>query len=187
MIEKDTNITSLPTRNQHAPLAITEKEQNLYRSASRIGIATGLRSMTPLALLVWTSDQEHNTLAQTLQERPSPLKIAAGLAAIGEIVGDKLPFTPGRLTTGPLIGRLTIGAFAGAIIFKRAGQSPVQGAIRGAIGAGIGSIVGYSYRTFFAQTTGIPDLILAGIEDAVALSLGWQATQMEQDTNNPKA
>jgi uncharacterized membrane protein len=187
MIEKNTNITSLPTRNQHQPLTATEKEQDLNRSASRIGIVTGLRSMTPLALLAWTSDQEHTTLAEVVQERPSALKIAAGVAALGEIIGDKLPFTPSRLKTGPLVGRMAIGAFAGAIIFRRAGQSPVQGAIRGAIGAGIGSFIGYSYRTFFAQTTGIPDLVLATIEDAVALSLGWQTVQNAQDATDFQA
>jgi uncharacterized membrane protein len=181
MLEKDIHSIALPTSNQHPNqlLSIADREQNIYRAASRIGIVAGLRSMIPLAFLIWTSDQEHNTLPEAIEKRSlvSVLETAAGLAVLGEIIADKLPFTPSRLKTGQFLGRLIIGAVAGTVICKRANQSPFEGAIRGAIGAGIGTIAGYTYRTFFTQTTSMPDIVLASIEDIIALGIGWQAVQ----------
>ncbi len=188
MHKKDTNIMTLPTRNQqNQPLTMMERESDAYRSATRIGITAGLRSMTPLALLAWTSEQEHNIpLAATQEHRPSTLQAITGLAAVGEIIADKLPTIPSRLESRFFVGRMIIGAVAGAIICRRAGQPLIQGAMRGAIGASIGTIVGYTYRTLVAQTTSIPDVVLATIEDIVALNIGWQAVHSSQQVKRQK-
>ncbi len=140
----------------------------MYQQAFWLGFVTGLRSMLPLALLAWTS----NT---TDENSITPQKALSGLAAVGEIIGDKLPATPSRLSAGPLIGRLAIGATAGALLSRRFNQSPVQGAIRGAIGAALGSLAGYGYRTFASQLTDVPDVVWALIEDGAALGLGTLA------------
>ncbi len=148
---------------QPTPLAL-ENAQDVYRRASQLGIVAGLRSMTPLALLAWS---EENT--------PSAIKTVTTILATGELVGDKLPTTPSRLKPGPLIGRLVIGAIAGALLARRAHLSPAQGAVRGAIGALIGSVAGAIYRFFVPQATGLPDAVWALVEDGAAFTIGANA------------
>jgi uncharacterized membrane protein len=132
--------------------------------ATWLGFATGLRSMLPGALLAWTSD-----------EAPGALTTLTAILAVGEIIGDKLPVTPNRLSSGPFIGRLAFGALSGALVASRFKQTPLQGALRGAAGAAIGSVVGSSYRALAAQGLGIPDFLAALIEDSVAFSIGLNA------------
>jgi uncharacterized membrane protein len=136
--------------------------QEVYRLASRIGVVAGLRSMLPFALLAWTNDPPNSKTIQNV----------TALLALGEIIGDKLPITPSRLKNGPLLARIAIGALAGAILCRRAQVPVLPGVIRGAIGAGIGSVAGYSYRTLAAQVTSIPDTAYALLEDGAALAIG---------------
>lgn len=146
-------------------------EEEIYRRAAWLGIVAGLRSMLPEALLTWSAEQ------------PSPsLKTLTALLAAGEIVGDKLPFTPSRLKSGSLIARLTVGALAGGLLCRRYQQSPIQGAIRGAIGAGLGSVAGYAYRSVAADLTGVPDIVWALVEDSIAIGLGAKATDLKLST-----
>ncbi|GCE11540.1 hypothetical protein KTT_13990 [Tengunoibacter tsumagoiensis] len=147
---------------------------DVYRKASLLGLTTGLRSMLPLALL-----------ARSEEKLPNPrLKTLTMVLAIGEVIGDKLPTTPSRLKTGPLVGRLIIGAIAGAFLCQRAHQSPVIGAVRGALGAAIGSIAGSAYRSFMPSFTEIPDIFWAAIEDAAAYSLGTCAVTNSENAAN---
>ena len=141
-----------------------------YRNASRLGIVAGLRSMLPFALL-----------ANNEEQLPYPgLKTFTALLALGEIIADKLPATPGRTRPGPLAFRLLIGAASGALICRRAQLSTSEGAIRGALGALIGSFAGYGYRTLLSESTGVPDVIFALGEDTLALVLGQKAVQKPQ-------
>ncbi len=149
---------------KYTPAPGEDPLSDAHRRASWLGFVTGLRSMTPSALLAWTSD------------RPSTaLKAFTGFLAVGEFVGDKLPMTPSRLNEGPFLGRIAFGALAGALVSRRFHQAPLQGAIRGAIGAAVGTVVGSSYRSLAAQGLGIPDVVAALVEDSVALTVGLRA------------
>ncbi len=149
---------------KYTPLASDDPQYDAYRRATWLGFVTGLRSMTPAALLAWTS------------EAPSPaLTGLTGFLAIGEIIGDKLPMTPSRLNSGPLIGRIVFGAGAGALVSRRFNQPLLQGAIRGAIGAAAGSVVGYAYRSLATQGLDIPNVVAALVEDGVAIVVGYSA------------
>ncbi len=129
-----------------------------------LGIATGLRSMLPGALLAWTSDE------------PVPqLQRLTAILAGGEFIGDKLPFTPSRLSPGPFFGRMVFGAVNGVLVSRRFNQSPVQGALQGSIGAALGSAAGTTYRMLASQGLGIPDFVAALLEDGIAVSLGLRA------------
>lgn len=148
--------------------ALTNKastSETTLKHASWLGIVAGLRSMTPLAALTWT---DHDAARW--------LRTLTAVLAVGELVGDKLPFTPSRLKGGALIARLAIGATAGALLCKRAQQPPLDGAIHGALGAALGSVAGYTYRTIMPDITGVPDVIWAIGEDAIALGLSVRAT-----------
>ncbi len=149
---------------KYTPAPGEDPFSDALRRASWLGFVTGLRSMTPAALLAWTS------------EAPSPaLKALTGFLAVGEIIGDKLPMTPSRLSGGSLVGRIVFGAVAGALMSRRFSQPPLQGAIRGAIGAAAGSVVGYGYRSLATQGLDIPDVVAAIVEDGVAITVGLRA------------
>ncbi|GCE03908.1 hypothetical protein [Dictyobacter aurantiacus] len=137
--------------------------------ASWLGIAAGLRSMTPIAVLTATSGESSSTF-----------KTVTTFLAVGEAIGDKLPVIPSRISKGPFLGRIVIGALSGAVLNKRIGQPPLMGAMRGALGAALGTVAGYTIRTFAPNTTGIPDIIWALAEDGVALTLAIKATEPQR-------
>jgi uncharacterized membrane protein len=143
-----------------------------------IGIVAGLRSMMPLALLAWSKERSAETPATF--GNMSTLQRLAGLAAVGEIIADKLPAAPSRLASGPFVGRLAMGAIAGAMISRRYNQPAIPGAVKGAIGAGFGAIAGYSVRMLLAQTI-LSDIPIAIVEDGIALSLGLQAVKKSDE------
>lgn len=130
---------------------------NALLFAFAIGFVAGLRTLVPLAMLRaakgdWTS-------------------YLFGLLALGELVADKLPMAPSRLGIGPFAGRVVVGAYAGSVVSVAQNGSLVAGIIAGALGAVIGTYAGHTYRTRLAGM--LPDIVLALIEDAVALVLGY--------------
>ncbi len=139
--------------------------RDAYHWTSQLGFVAGLRSMMPLALLTWT-DTFHTS---------SKIKNLTAALVVGEAIVDKLPIASSRLKSGSLIARITVGALAGALLCRRSQASPWQGALHGALGAGIGSVVGYAYRSVAAHTTGIPDIVWALLEDGAAYRLGMNA------------
>ena len=146
--------------------------QEVSRRAAQLGIATGSRSTLPFAALAWTS-----------KNSPAPLKAITGLAFVGEVLADKLPTTPGRLALMPLIGRVAFGAAAGALLGQRYKQPVGPAALRGALGAIVGSVAGYSYRVLASQLTGTPDIVWALLEDTVAVNLALRATESKITSN----
>jgi uncharacterized membrane protein len=137
-----------------------------------IGLLSGARSMTPLAMLALQRDRR--SLAGAWQRWPV-LGTEAGrnvlvVAALGELVGDKLPMTPSRTKPFPLLGRIGTGAIAGAAIGTLSGPAGWRrGAVLGAVGAVIGSYAGASLRSAGAAT-GLPDAVFALIEDAATIA-----------------
>ncbi len=156
----------------------TENPIGVYARAGLLGFVAGLRSMTPLALLNWTSrigvDAE-SALEQFLDAPAS--RVVSSALAVGELVGDKLPFTPSRLAAAPLIGRIVIGGLAGATICQRSRVSPIVGAAIGAAAASAGSVAGYYGRKTLDKIKFVPDFVWASAEDTLALGLGYLATR----------
>jgi uncharacterized membrane protein len=144
-----------------------------YTRATMIGAVAGLRSMMPLALLAWNenSAQKKPGLLSHLLDIPI-VKVATGLASIGEVIADKTPLIPSRLSEGSFMARLASGALAGMFITSQARCSPALGAVLGAAGAGLGSVTGYCFRTVLPATTHVSDFIWAVVEDICAFSLG---------------
>ena len=137
-----------------------------------LGLASGGRSMTPLAMLALNHDRR--SLAGAWTDWPvlrSPAgRAAVVLAAVGELVADKLPMTPPRTKPLPLVGRLGTGALAGAAIGTLGGQGGWRrGAALGAVGGLVGSFAGTFFRSVGART-GLPDLVLALVEDAITIA-----------------
>jgi uncharacterized membrane protein len=139
-----------------------------------IGVIAGLRSLTAPAVVSWAARLHWIFLVNTwavFLEYASPAYIFAVLA-LAELVNDKLPTTPSRTTTGPFVARIMLGAFSGAALCASANQSAAVGAVFGALGAVAGTLGGYEARTRLVRTLRAPDLVIAVVEDAVAVGGG---------------
>ena len=78
--------------------------------ACAIGIIAGLRSMAAPAVVSWAARLRWPQLQATplaFMEMTAVAYLFTLLAA-GELIADKLPFTPSRLKPGPLAGRLIL-------------------------------------------------------------------------------
>lgn len=158
----------------------------LYARAAGLGAVAGLRSMLPFALLAAAANRVGGFADGPFAADAGPplgllrsrgALLGLGLAAAGELVGDKLPFTPDRIAPGPLGGRLVIGALAGAALYRDAWRPPLTGAALGAVAAGGGAAAGFFARRGLGRATKIPDPIWAVLEDALAIGLGFLAVR----------
>ena len=145
----------------------------LFFGLGAIGFASGLRSFTPLALVSWVSLWGWMPLGGS---RLSFLGTNAGAAivsllAIGELIGDKLPITPSRITTGPLGARIITGALSVGAVCIGLGQSWILGMIGGALTAVAGAFSGFYARQFLVTRCGLRDWIVAVLEDLVTFGL----------------
>lgn len=181
-------------RNEEQPALPHEERTSspgTYGRVAALGFVTGLRSQTAIAALAFATGPEQPYTALAGDAAPwrwlgtSAARIGFGLTAAGEYVGDKLPQTPGRLTPGPLGGRIAFGALTGAAVCRAEGRSPVLGGALGALCAFGGSYAGYQYRTAVAQRKA-PDLPFAIIEDAVAIILALAAVRSAAPDPEPE-
>jgi uncharacterized membrane protein len=130
-----------------------------------LGIAAGIRSIAPLAMLA----RHRSDAPRTAGWRNWPLlrsRFGSGLLQAGwagEFVMDKLPTTPSRLNPEPLAGRILLGSLAGLAIGTEGhgAASRAGGALAGAAGAVIGAYGGYHARTLAVEATGLPDPAVA--------------------------
>jgi uncharacterized membrane protein len=140
-----------------------------------IGFVAGLRSMTAPALVCWAAHLQWIHLQGTpLGFMASPIAVGIfTLAAIAELVADKLPKTPARTAAGPLIGRIVMGALCGACLYAAAAATPIVGAVIGAIGAVCGTFAGYYIRRALVNGLKVKDVIIAVAEDIIAICLAY--------------
>jgi uncharacterized membrane protein len=140
-----------------------------------LGAVAGMRAASAPALVA----------AYLRQERPpgvanSPFGLLStdeagtllNLMAAGEIAADKLPFIPDRVKLLPLLGRAASGAFAGAVLSEAAGEPPATGAVLGAAAAVVSAYTMYHLRRAAGEKLGLPDPLLALLEDGLALRGG---------------
>jgi len=151
-----------------------------YVLAFLIGIVAGLRSMTAPAVVSWSARMGWLRLGDTwlsfLGAAITPYIFT--IAAIGELVNDKLPKTPSRKAAGPFAARIVMGALCGAAFGAATGET-IGCLIAGIVGAVAGTMGGYTARVHAAKAAG-KDLPVALIEDAVAILgaiwiCGWVA------------
>jgi len=151
----------------------------LYALAFLIGIAAGLRALTPAAFVCWAARLGWLKLQGTplafLGYAVTPWIFT--IAAIGELINDKLPKAGSRKAPPAFIARIVMGALCGAAIGATAGAL-AGGLILGAIGAIVGTFGGYEFRARLARAAG-RDLPIALLEDAIAIALSfWVVTRL---------
>jgi uncharacterized membrane protein len=103
------------------------------------------------------------------------VSVTLSALAIGELAVDKLPDVPDRIEPAPMAARGFIGAVLGAV----AGGDDhwVAGAILGGAAALASAWVGWSVRKEAGWATGLPDPVIALVEDAIAVTGAREAAR----------
>jgi uncharacterized membrane protein len=137
-----------------------------------IGCVAGLRALTAPAVVCWGARLGWLRFAGTgfgWVDHTITLALFS-LAAIGEIVNDKLPKTPARTSVPQLIPRVLFGGGSGAALAVAGGASAVMGAILGIVGAVVSTFAGYHIRHALVTQLNLPDLVVALLEDLLAIA-----------------
>lgn len=111
-----------------------------------IGLVAGLRSMTPLAAASLAARQgrlPRDSGAPRLLGA-GPVAVGASALAVGELLGDKMPWAPDRTVPPGLAARLLTGGLAGAALARR--RDRLAGAALGAAGAVAAGYLGLALR-----------------------------------------
>ena len=142
-----------------------------------LGAMTGLRSMTPMAVLcffAYRGDLDVSGTWAFWTAKPVTVLVFIVLA-LGEYIGDKLPMTPNRTAPFPLVARIAFGSLVGALAATGLHGSAVEGGFLGAISALAGTFLSFYLRRSMTKQRGLPDLPIALAEDLLALSLSFLA------------
>jgi uncharacterized membrane protein len=137
-----------------------------------IGVSVGLRSLTAPAVLAWAAHLGWLDLhGSQLAFMGSPIAVAVfTVLAIGELIADKLPSTPSRTRPPGLIARVVMGGLSGGVIAAAGSQPLALGAGLGVAGGLAGTFAGYEARTRLVKALKLPDLVIACLEDVVAIA-----------------
>jgi len=137
-----------------------------------LGCLTGLRSLTPPAVVCWAAHLGWLNLAGTklaFMDRPVTL-ILFTLSAVAELIADKLPKTPARTAPPGLIARVVLGCLCGVALAASAGGKLLVPAIVGVVGALLGTFAGYKTRHTLVFRAHVPDFAVAIAEDVIAVA-----------------
>lgn len=141
------------------------------RTVVALGALAGARSMLPLALVSRALD------AGSAARLPGPLsrlgasgaKQGLALAALLELVGDKLPGIPARIAPLPLAGRTLSGAVAGFVIARASQRKAALLTALGAACAVAGALGSYWVRKAATERLSTSSARTGLLEDAVML------------------
>jgi uncharacterized membrane protein len=136
-----------------------------------IGVIAGLRSLTAPAVLAWAAHLGWLDLhGSPLAFMGSTTAVAVfTVLAIGELIADQLPSTPSRTKPPGLIARFMTGGLSGAVV-AAAGLQPIALGAGLGIGGGVaGTFAGYEARTRLVKALKVPDIVIACLEDAIAI------------------
>jgi uncharacterized membrane protein len=152
--------------NANPPKERLAMANSAYLRAFGIGAVAGLRTFTAPAATLGIDRQVWSGIVMVL--------------AAGELIADKLPFTPSRLRPGPLGARLISGGLCGRALARRFEGSGSAGLILGALGAAGSAYAGYAVRRELTRR-GLPDFLAALGEDSVAVFGAACAVELPED------
>jgi uncharacterized membrane protein len=135
-----------------------------------IGVVSGLRSMAAPAAVSWAVQLRYLSVGDTwlafLGFRWAQWILS--IAALGELIGDKLPSTPSRKALVPFVARILSGGLCGGAIGATLGNLYL-GMVFGVAGAVTGTLGGYAARIGLVRATGGRDFPIALLEDLIAI------------------
>ena len=143
----------------------------LILSVTLVGLAAGLRGLTPPAIIAWCSYLGCINLTQTpFSFIASPVAVTIlSILAVGEYVWDLLPNTPNRTAPPGLIARIVTGSFAAACLL--AATNTLTLCVLGGVTAIVGAFVGMQVRTRLVRSLGVNDAWIALPEDVIAIAM----------------
>jgi uncharacterized membrane protein len=144
-----------------------------YARALALGIVSGMRSMMAPALTARKAAENPQGMPDALT-RPRT-RAALEVMAAGELVADKLPFTPSRTVLPSLLFRALSGAVVGAAFASSRRGSAAVGALAGALGAVAATYGAYHARQFVDKKLKVADPLVGIAEDALAAGIGMKA------------
>lgn len=138
-----------------------------FEKAMKLAVVTGLRSMLGPALVAGAANR--------------PERKSLALAALGEMIADKLPLVPSRDTLLPLLIRGLAGAWvARTIQEEEGGDDPWIVPLGAAVAMGV-AVAAPKVRKTLTAATGVSDTVLGVLEDYLALRLGSDAAGLSMD------
>jgi uncharacterized membrane protein len=96
-------------------------------------------------------------------------RLIEGERSVGELVADKMPWIPNRISIPGLIARILMGKLTGACLAAAGGEPIWLGAVCGAVGGILGAFGGYYARTRSVKALGKPDFYVALAEDLICV------------------
>ncbi len=144
----------------------------VYGGIAAMGAVAGIRSLSAPAMLGKVAKAGLLPAKNSRFDFLNNPKVSYPLlaVAVGELILDKLPFTPARTKLPFLIGRAVTGGFTGAAISASKKRSAVLGALIGAAAAVGASYAGYHLRRKASEK--VPGTVVGLLEDAVAAGAG---------------
>jgi hypothetical protein len=143
------------------------RNMSAFERAMRLAVVSGLKASYGPALLTAAGNRpERRTLA---------------LAALAEMVFDKLPLVPRRSSLPLLIPRVISGYWVTKTSLEHDGiEDPIAAPIGAAVAAGVATFAPI-LRAGLGRILGTPDFLLGAAEDYLALRLGADAVGMSMD------
>jgi len=149
--------------------------RDIYVKAVCMGVVAGMRSMSaPAFVSNYLARKESKELAASPFGLMGSRRVAQALtiAAVGEMVADKLPVIPDRIAPGPLAARILSGALCGASLCAAEGKRARLGALCGGLSALASAYAFYHLRRKIGETETLPDTALGLSEDALVIGTG---------------
>jgi len=132
-----------------------------FERAMRLAVVSGLRSTFGMALL------------EAAYDRPNRKTWA--MAAMGEMVVDKIPGVPSRASLPAMLPRAVAGGYVAQQVMEREGiEDPWAAPMGAAVAAGVAALAP-RLRGLLRVVLGVPSPVLGMVEDYIALKVGGEA------------
>jgi uncharacterized membrane protein len=152
----------------------TKSSQSLWQSIA-LGLIAGLRSASAGAIASHISRQaEFNEADNKFIKfmHSGGFDKVLKIAAVGELIADKLPFIPARTKPAGLTARIISGGVSSAVVSRTNGKNVILYALLGATVAAGATYTFYHIRRTAGHKTGIADPLIALVEDAIVAGVG---------------
>jgi uncharacterized membrane protein len=157
-----------------------KRSSSLLWGALALGAVAGMRSMlaptmTSRALAKRPDANNADEPARTLAAQQTRYWLIP--LAVGELVGDKLPFAPDRTISASMMVRAVSGGMTAAVLASARRQPILLPALAGATAACVSAKVGASLRSRYASFGPFTNAALGITEDCLALAIGSAGLQ----------